>query len=383
MPRIYLDNAATSFPKPEPVYDAIDRYNRRLGATAGRGAYASGIAAADVVHQCRLNLARLFHAESPNCFAFTYNGTDALNMALHGVLKPGDHVVTTVVEHNSILRPLRTLADRGVTVSFVDCDDTGCVPVAAVADALRSTTKLVVVTHASNVTGTIQPIADIAAAAKSAGAFLLVDAAQTAGHVPINLSDLPVDLLATSGHKGLLGPLGTGVLYVRPGMEEHLDSLRQGGTGTSSENDRHPTAMPDRLEAGNLNVGGIAGLRAATQWILEQGIDAIRQHETQLTGRLLDALGDLSGVHTVGPARSDRRSGIVSLAVDGWTPHDLAAVLDSEFGIEVRAGLHCAPLMHRRLAPTGEGFLRISVGAMTTPGNVEDTIVALKTLCES
>ncbi|HEX6984904.1 MAG TPA: aminotransferase class V-fold PLP-dependent enzyme, partial [Planctomycetaceae bacterium] len=355
MPRIYLDNAATSFPKPDAVYAAVDDYNRRLGSAAGRGAYGSAVEAAEIVRRCRLNLARLFNAEGPDRFAFASNGTDALNVALHGLLRPGDHVVTTAAEHNSVLRPLRALADRGVTVTVVDCDEAGRVAPDAVRAAVRPETRLVAVTFASNVTGAVQPVADVAGIAKAAGALVLVDAAQAAGHVPIDLAALPIDLLATSGHKGLLGPLGTGVLYVRPGVEERLEPFRQGGTGTSSEDDRHPAAMPDRLEAGNLNMPGLAGLEAATGWLLDRGVAALRRHEQEMTGRLLDGLRDIPGVTLYGPASAGDRVGVVSLTADGWTPHDLAAVLDAEFGVEARAGLHCAPRVHRRLGTADGG----------------------------
>jgi cysteine desulfurase/selenocysteine lyase len=383
-PRHYLDNAATSFPKPEVVYAAIDDYNRRLGASAGRGAYSSAVEAADVVRRCRLNLARLFHAGDPDRFAFTLNGTDALNLALHGLLRPGDHVVSTIVEHNSILRPLRSLAERGVTVTYVDCDERGRVAPDAVRSSLRPETKLVAVTHVSNVLGTIEPIADVAGIARAAGVLVLIDAAQAAGHLPIDLDQLPVDMLATSGHKGLLGPLGTGVLYVRDGLEDRLVPPRQGGTGTVSEDDRHPGTMPELFEAGNLNVAGIAGLAAATGWLLDRGVDEVRRHEQQLTARLLEGLRDIASVRLAGPESVEDRTGIVSLAVDGWDSQDLAAVLDVEFGVEARAGLHCAPRIHERLgsATTG-GLLRLSVGAMTTTDDVDAVVAALRSVCSA
>ncbi len=376
--RIYLDNAATSFPKPECVYAAMDDYNRRLGAAAGRGAYRSAAEASDIVRRCRRNLAMLFNAEGPDRFAFAFNGTDALNLALHGALKPGDHVVTTAVEHNSMLRPLRVLADRGVEVTVVDCDEAGRVSPDAVREALRLETRLIAVTHASNVTGAIQPVAEIADIAKSAGALMLLDAAQTAGHLPIDLRSLPVDLLATSGHKGLLGPLGTGVLYVRPGLDEQLETVRQGGTGTISEDDRQPTTMPTRFEAGNMNMVGIAGLEASTRWILDAGVGQLRRHEQELTLRLLTGLREIPQVRTFGPAAVDERIGVVSLVAEGWPPHELAAVLDAEFGIEVRAGLHCAPRIHERLgiSKTG-GTLRISPGPFTTTDEINACLEAL------
>lgn len=382
MPRIYLDHAATSFPKPESVYAAIDAYNRRLGAAAGRGAYGSAAEASEIVRRCRRNLATLFNGEAPDRFAFAFNGTDALNMALHGLLKPGDHVVTTAVEHNSVLRPLRTLAERGVRVSIVPCDAEGRVSANDVHAAVLSETKLIAVSHASNVTGAIQPVGEIADVAKAAGIVTLLDAAQTAGHLPIDLHSLPVDLLAMPGHKGLLGPLGTGVLYVRPGLEERLAPLRQGGTGTTSEDERQPTSMPSLLESGNLNMTGIAGLEAATRWILEEGVSKLRRHEQELTQRLLTGLREIKRIRTFGPGVVDERVGVVSLVADGWTPHELAAVLDAEFKIEVRAGLHCAPRIHERLGVSRSGgTLRISVGTFTTAEEIDACLEALRSLC--
>lgn len=381
MPRIYLDNAATSFPKPEAVYQAMDNYSRRLGAAAGRGSYRSAMESAEIVRRCRLNLARLFNVRDPNRFAFTLNGTDALNLSLHGLLKPGDHVVTTAAEHNSVLRPLRTLADRGVEVSIVDCDEAGVISVEEILAAFRGTTRLVAVTHASNVTGGIQPVSKILGFAKQAGALVLLDAAQTAGHLPIDLEELAVDFMACSGHKGLLGPLGTGVLYVRPGLEGMLASQRQGGTGTASEVDRHPGEMPDLFEAGNLNVHGIAGLEAATSWLLSEGLETIRKHEQRLTSRLIDGLNQVAGIRLYGPGDAEQRVGVVSLTVEDWTPQDLAAVLDAEFSLEARAGLHCAPRVHQTMGTAAGGTLRLSLGAFTTDAEVDATLNAFTRLC--
>ncbi len=378
-PRIPLDNAATSFPKPDAVYAAVDDFNRRLGAAAGRGGYAAAGEAAEIVARCRRNVARLLNAEGPEQIVFTFNGTDSLNLALHGLLRPGDHVVTTAAEHNSVLRPLRTLAASGVETTVIDCDAAGRVDPAAVRTALRPTTRLVAVTHASNVTGAIQPVAEIAADAKAAGAFMLLDAAQTAGHLPINLRTLPVDLLACPGHKGLLGPLGTGLLYLRPGIENHLRPLRQGGTGTSSDDDRQPDALPEKYESGNLNLPGLAGLEAATRWLLDRGVASLCRHEMDLTERLLDGLRPLPGMTVFGPDPADDRVGVVSIVAEHFPPHDLAAVLAAEFGIEARAGLHCAPLLHRRLGTADRGgTLRFSFGAFTTAEQIDAALAALR-----
>lgn len=378
--RIYLDNAATSFPKPEAVYAAVDDYNRRVGAAIGRGAYRAAIEATAQVHRCRRRIADLLGAESPERIVFTFNGTDSLNLALHGLLQPGDHVITSVCEHNSVLRPLATLRRRiGIQVTIVGADATGFVDPARIKLALRPQTKLIALIHASNVTGTIQPIAEAGRIARSAGAVFLVDAAQTAGHVPIDLRDLPVDLLACPGHKGLLGPLGTGVLYLRPGMEDLVSSLRQGGTGTRSEDDMQPETLPDKYESGNHNAPGLAGLEAGLAWIQERGVRDIHRHEQALVHQLAEGLRDVPGVRQFGPPPGRERLGVLSLAIDGFDPQDVSAILDQTFGVEVRAGLHCAPGAHRAIGSfEAGGTVRLSVGPLTAPDDVARAVEALR-----
>ena len=379
MPRIYLDNAATSHPKPESVYAAVDYYNRSLGAAAGRGGYRTAVEVDAVLRTCRKRAASLLGAESPERVAFAFNATDALNMALQGLLETGDHVVTTAAEHNSVLRPLGGLVDRrGIELSVVPVDAAGRVDPAAVRDALRHNTRLVVVQHASNVTGCVQPIEDIGSDAHQAGALVLVDAAQTAGHLAIDLADWPVDLLACAGHKGLLGPLGTGLLYVRPGLEDQLNGLRQGGTGSFSEQDRQPETMPDRLEAGNPNAPGLFGLEAGLEWLEERGVETIAAAEASLVERLLAGLEPLENISLVGPGPDSPRVGVVSLVSESLEPHELATVLDESFGIQARAGLHCAPGVHRA-AGTFEsgGTLRLSVGPFTTDTQIDAACEAI------
>ncbi|MBI3865284.1 MAG: aminotransferase class V-fold PLP-dependent enzyme [Planctomycetia bacterium] len=385
MRRIYLDNAATSFPKPDAVYDAIDRYNRQVGASE-RGNYASGTQATAAVRGCRSRLARLFGIESQaDRLIFTHNGTDSLNIALHGLLAAGDHVVTSALEHNSVVRPLHELKLRhGVETTVVDADATGRVDPAVFARALRPSTKLVVLVHASNVTGAVLPIAEVGEIARRAGVLFLVDAAQTAGQLPINLGDLPVDVLACPGHKGLLGPLGTGVLYVGPDASERMASFRQGGTGTESEDEMQPAALPYKYESGNNNVPGIAGLEAGAAWLLERDIASVHQHEKQLVERLLSGLAGLAGVRLYGPAAGADRVGVVSLTIDGFDPHELAGILNQSFGIEVRAGLHCAPGAHRSIGTfESGGTLRISTGPFTTADEIDATLDALRQIAGS
>lgn len=380
MHRIYLDNAATSFPKPESVYAAIDGYNRRNGAPIGRSAYGAAVEAAAIVQRCRKKIADLFGAESPERIVFTFNGTDSLNLALHGLLGAGDHVVTSQVEHNSVLRPLGELRRKlGVETTVVAADGTGAIDPAEFQRALRPNTRLVALIHASNVTGAIQPIADVGQIARNAGALFLVDAAQSAGHLPIDLRELPVDLLACPGHKGLLGPLGTGVLYVRSGVEKQLASARQGGTGTRSEEDVQPETLPDKFESGNHNAPGLVGLEAAVSWLLERGAGSIHEHERSLVRKLLEDLSDTPGLTCHGPAGAHDRVGVVSVSLDGFDPQDVSAILDQNFGIETRAGLHCAPGAHRAIGSfESGGTVRLSVGPFSTLDAVAAATHALR-----
>jgi len=379
MARIYLDNAATSWPKPEAVYRAVEQYLRSNGAAAGRGVYRDAIESDRLVETARLRVAKLINAPQPNRVVFTLNATDALNLALHGLVQPGDHVVTTELEHNSVLRPLRFLEQtRDVRVTRIACDDAGIIDLDALQAALKSSPRLLAITHASNVTGSIQPLASIVALARVAGTKVLIDAAQSAGQLPIDVQSLGVDLLATSGHKGLLGPLGTGFLYVAPSMERELIPLRQGGTGTKSDEDLQPETMPDRYESGNANVPGLAGLAAGVEHVLAHGVEAIHAHERRLVDRLLAGLTELAGVRVVGPAVGQPRVGLVAFTVEGFDPRELAALLDANFGIQVRAGLHCAPLIHKRLGAWPTGTVRMSVGPFTTDDDIDQALAAMR-----
>jgi cysteine desulfurase family protein len=379
-PRIYLDNAATSWPKPPQVYDAVDRYLRESGAPAGRSVYAEANQANQSVAATRTSLAKFIGAEDARRIAFTLNGTDALNYALHGIVKPGDHVVTSVVEHNSVLRPLRDLEQCGAEVTRVGCNNRGLVDPDDVKAALRPNTRLVAMTHASNVAGTIQPIADIGRVAHEGGALLLVDAAQTLGYLPVNVGELGADLLAAPGHKGLLGPLGTGLLYVRAGVESQMHPLRQGGTGTQSDDDRHPEAMPYKFEAGSLNVPGIVGLGAALDFLRLQG-DDLRQHHLALTDRLVAGLLEISGVKVHGPVEARDRVGVVSITVEGYDPQEVAAMLDGAHRVQTRAGFHCASLMHRALGTIARGgSVRFSIGVFNTESDIDTAIAGIAEL---
>jgi cysteine desulfurase family protein len=298
---------------------------------------------------------------------FTSNGTDSLNLALHGLLRPGDHVVTTVVEHNSVLRPLRQLErTRDIVVSRIACDGEGIVAADDIRRALRPDTRLIAMIHVSNVTGAIQPAEEVGRLAREHDVWFLLDAAQSLGHLPLSVEELQADLLAAPGHKGLLGPLGTGVLWIAPGVDEQLEPVRQGGTGTQSENDVQPASLPDRYESGNHNVPGLLGLGAGVGHLLERGADDIRRHERHLTESLLQGLRDIEGVTVYGPRDPARRCGVVSLTVRGYDPQEVASLLDASYSIQVRSGLHCAPLMHRALGTADKGgTVRFSVGPFT------------------
>jgi len=377
--RLYFDNAATSWPKPESVYVAVDRYQRELGVAAGRGSYRDSEDVSRLINRLRSQLANLIGAEGPERIVFTQNCTDSLNLALHGLLNEGDHVVSTVAEHNSILRPLHELRHRGVTSTLVDLNEAGGIDESQLAKAVRPETRLIAVTHASNVTGFLQPLEGIRQIARQHDCLLLLDAAQTLGHVPVNVATAGVDLLAAPGHKGLLGPLGTGLLYLAPGLEDVVRSIRQGGTGTQSELAEQPTQMPAKFEAGNLNVPGLVGLEAGVQHVVGQLQELLdERHFETCTEMLIDGIGQLPGVTMYS---RPNRTGIVSFNVAGYDPREFATLLDSTATIQVRAGLHCAPLMHRHLGTveTG-GAVRASFGHWSTELEIAKLIEAVSML---
>jgi cysteine desulfurase family protein len=378
--RIYLDNAATSWPKPETVYKAVDRCMRELGAPAGRSAYVEAGEVNRLIEGARAAVARILGAGNPLSIAFAHNGTDALNAAIHGAVQDGDHVVTSDAEHNSVLRPLEYLvSQRRITVTHVRCDSTGRVDSDEIVRAIWPETRLVALAHVSNVTGAIQPVAEVAQAVHERGALLLVDAAQSLGHLPLTVADLDCDLLAAPGHKGLLGPLGTGILYIRPGIEHRLRSFRQGGTGTQSESDRHPDAMPFKFEAGNLNVPGIAGLGAGCQYLLQHGIHRLHAANLQLAEQLRRELAGIDGVTLYGPTQPSEHVGVVSMNVAGYDPQEVAAMLDSAYRVQVRAGLHCAARIHPAIGTAASGgTVRFSIGPFNTSDDIEVAVSAIR-----
>ncbi|HEX3724012.1 MAG TPA: aminotransferase class V-fold PLP-dependent enzyme [Nitrolancea sp.] len=381
---IYLDNAATSWPKPEIVYETLANFLRTAGANPGRGNHIMATRAAATIDETRLRLARLLGVADPRRVIFASNATDALNMAIKGVLKPGDHAVTTAMEHNSVRRPLHALEATGVSVTRVAADSEGFVAVEDIERALRPETRLIAMTHASNVNGAIQPVAEVARIAHDRGVLLLVDGAQTVGAMPVKMGDIGADLLAFPGHKGLLGPTGTGglILGERIGPND-LATTREGGTGGNSEEDVQPEELPGRYEAGTVNTVGIAALGAALEVLSETGLDAVQAHEREITTQLIDGLSTIPGIRVLSPEDSRRRAAVVSIIVDGWEPSDFGAALDSSFEIACRTGLHCAPDACAALGAFPHGTIRLSPGFFTTKDEIDQAIGAVAELAQA
>lgn len=393
MQRRYLDNAATSFPKPPQVLEAVTRYATELGASPGRGAYDEAKRAGELFATCRQRINRLIHGENPDHVVFTLNASDALNMAIRGIVhgcqssKHKPHVVTTWMEHNSVLRPLNELQQRGeVEQTRVRCDAvTGLIDPEDIRRSIRPNTVLIAVVHGSNVTGTLQPISEIGKIAQAQGIAFLVDAAQTLGHVPIDVRAMGIDLLAFPGHKGLLGPLGTGALYIRPGLEHRMATSREGGTGSVSDRDTQPEFMPDRFEPGSHNAPGIIGLSEGVDWILRRGVEPLWLHQRELIRLMTERLtGDMPGLKLFGPQSVEHRCGVFSIRIDGFDdPQTLSDVLENDFGLLTRSGIHCAPLAHQTIG-TGQlgGTTRLSFGPFTTEEDIHFTCDSLVHICQ-
>jgi cysteine desulfurase / selenocysteine lyase len=375
---LYLDNAATSFPKPEAVYQTLDRFARTSLANPGRAGHRMAVAAERALDDARHALNQFFRGDGPERWIFTLNCTDGLNMAIKGTVHPGDHVITSDLEHNSVSRPLRALEKAGaITLTWL-ASDRGYLDPDAVRRALMPRTRLVALTHASNVLGTVQPIETIAPLVREAGALFLVDAAQSAGVVPIDLRATPIDLVAFPGHKALYGPTGTGALYVGPRAGASIRAWREGGTGGDSSSETQPSLYPYFLEGGTPNVLGVAGLAAGVAWVAAQASDTLRRHEVALLQRVVDWAESAEGWQVAGRWDSATHVGALSLIVpELLTPQDLGSILDTSFEIAVRPGLHCAPYIHRVLGTFPDGTLRLSPGPFNTPEQIETFLLAL------
>jgi cysteine desulfurase family protein len=374
---IYLDNAATTFPKPQRVYDFMHEFYQRSGVNPGRSGYDAALETEEMVLGTRKMLMQFFNGTDPNRLTFSYNASDSLNMIIQGMLGKGDHAITTMVEHNSVLRPLHHLKHDGVIeVTRVPFDGAGYVDPDGIRKAIKKNTKMVVVNHGSNVIGTVQPIAAIGRICRDAGVFFAVDASQTAGVVPIDVQSMNVDLLAFTGHKCLMGPTGIGGSYI--GENVPVRGTRFGGTGVRSAYPFHLEEFPYRMECGTLNIVGIAGLRAGLEWILEQGIENIHSREMALTKRLCDGLAEIDKVRMYCADLSRDHISVISLNIEGWEAGDVGTILDVDYRIACRTGLQCAPLVHVQLGTDKiHGTVRLSIGPFNTEEHIDAAIRAV------
>lgn len=373
---IYMDNAATTWPKPPGVIRAVTNCMEKYGANPGRSGHKMAVEAGQILLYTREMLCELFHLQDPFQIIFTSNATDSLNLAIQGSVSSGDHAILTSMEHNAVVRPLKELEKQGLKLTIIPCAPDGSIEPDDISRAIQPATRLIVTTHASNVTGTILPIETIGKIARGHGIPYLVDAAQTAGVLPIDLSKLPVDMMAFPGHKGLLGPQGTGGLYIHPDI--NLRAIRQGGTGSLSESVYQPDMLPDKFESGTLNTPGIAGLGAAVKHILKEGQSRILSHERRLGKLFLEALSHINGIKVYGPCDISKQTGIVSLNLKEKDSSEIANLLDERYDIAVRGGLHCAPLAHKTIATFHQGTVRFSYGAFNRLDEVKTCIKALE-----
>lgn len=374
---IYLDNAATSWPKPEKVYDDINRCMREYCANPGRGGHAMSIASGRAVINVRELLARFFNIKNPMHLCFTKNTTEAINIAIKGIINPGDHIITTCMEHNSVIRPLKTLEKyAGIELMIVKGNEYGEVDPHDVKNSIKKNTKLIVCTLSSNVNGVIMPVREIGRIAREHGVLFLVDAAQGAGSIPVDVEEMNIDMLAFPGHKGLLGPQGTGGLYVADDVR--LRSFMEGGTGSNSENIYQPEIMPDFLESGTLNTPGIVGLGAGVEFINSFGLNNIRLYKHMILSRLLEGLEEIRNVKIYSKKSMENNSGIAAINFENTDSSEISNALDSIYGIATRPGLHCSPLAHETLGTLKQGIVRFSPGCFNTVEEVDLTLEALR-----
>lgn len=373
---IYLDNAATTYPKPEKVYDAVLDCMKNYCANPGRAGHKLAMRAAREIYDARENIAKLFNIDNPMTIVFTNNATDSLNLAIKGVVKKGDHIITTSMEHNSVIRPIKSLEKDGIENTIVECDKDGFLNPDDIKNAIKENTKLIVTTHASNVAGTIVDIKSVGEIAKEKNILYLVDASQTAGVYDINVKDINVDMIAAPGHKCLLGPQGTGILYIKEDL--NVDILKEGGTGSRSEDLFQPDLTPDKYESGTHNTPGIVGLNEGVKFILETGIDNIRAHEEELCQYMLDRLKEVPNIVIYGPKDSKKRAAVISINIPKIDSGEITFLLDSEYNIATRSGIHCAPLAHKTLGTIEQGAVRFSLGYFNTKKDIDEAVKALK-----
>jgi len=378
---IYLDNSATSWPKPPEVTSAMVRFMEEVGANPGRSGHLLSIEAARVLYEAREVLSTLFQVRDPSRIVFTLNATEALNLVLKGLLKPGDHVLTSSMEHNSVMRPLRDLEKRGIALTVLPCLKDGTLDPEEVEKGIRSSTRLVVLNHASNVTGTLLPVRDVGTIVRRHHLLLLVDAAQTAGAFPIDLERDQIDFLAFAGHKSLYGPQGTGGLVLGERVREReITPLKQGGTGSRSEFEEQPDFLPDLFESGTPNGVGVAGLKAGVEFVLRKGMKNIRHQEMDLAGRLWEGLKGIPGIQLIGPQGKETRMPIVSFRLSQQSPSKVASKLEKGFGILCRPGLHCAPAAHRTIGTFPEGTVRFSLSVFNSEAEIDTTLRAVSAI---
>ncbi|MFC2169313.1 aminotransferase class V-fold PLP-dependent enzyme [Acidobacteriota bacterium] len=380
---IYLDNGATSFPKPDEVYVYMDKFYRDFGVSPGRSGYDLCLETGELVETTRTMLTKLFNGKDPNRLCFSYNSTDALNLIINGILKKGDHAITTTLEHNSVLRPLYHLYKfQGVELDYIPFDGSGFVDPDDFPKKIKPNTKLIIVNHASNVVGTVQPLKEIGKHCKERGIPFAVDASQTAGKIPVDIEDLNVDIVAFTGHKSLFGPTGIGGLYVREGIE--IRHTRAGGTGVRSALRTHAFEYPYRLEYGTLNILGVAGLYAGLRWIEKKGMEQIFSHEMKLTTCFIEGLRDIEGVTLYCQNDSVNHISVLLFNIDGLEAQNAGTILDVDYNIACRTGLHCAPLVHKQLGTDViHGGMRFSVGPFNTEEHIKKTTAAVEEIALS
>lgn len=380
MPAIYLDQAATSFPKPPCVAARMAEYLTRVGANVNRGVYGAAQQAELVELRLRQRLCELFDFADPTHVVLTPGNTWGLNLVLGGALHPGDHCIVSAMEHNAVMRPLQRLAKQGVTFDRIPCDGEGFLDLTALEALFRPNTKLVVLAHASNVSGTVQDAAAVGRLCAAHGVPFCLDAAQTAGHLPLSFRELGLSALSVPAHKGLMGPQGLGALLLAPDLAKALDPYVTGGTGSASDSEEQPDYMPDKFEPGTPNLPGIYGWEAALAFLQEIGVEAVRTHDEALSRRFLAGIRDLPGVRLVGPADPARRVGVFSLDFVGQDNAEIAYRLEADYGIQTRCGLHCAPAAHKTLRTFPRGTVRFSTGWFTTESDIDAALAAVKAL---